>query len=83
MLPKFKYDRGRKTTHNVKSSILGFLKEMVKSLSPCLERPHMADTSDAKPAITADVPIPPQWPQGNPRVFSDGVSLGLILMTVS
>lgn len=56
---------------------------MVKSLSTCLERPRMADTSDAKPAITADIPIPPQWPQGNPQVFSDGVSLGLILTTVS
>lgn len=35
----------------------------------------MADMSDAKPAITADVPIPPKGLQENPHVFSGGVSL--------
>lgn len=81
MLPKCKYDRG-KSTHPSKSSTLDLLKEIMKFLSTCMERPHISDKYDADPSITADIPISPQQPQGNPHVLSRRVRVRLIVMTV-
>lgn len=81
MLPKFKCDRG-KSTHPFRSSTLGLLKEIMKFLSTCMGRPHVSDKYDANPAITADIPISPQQPQGHPHVLSHRVSLRLVVMPV-
>lgn len=56
-----------KSTHNLK--ILDLLKEMLKFLNTYLERPQISDKYESNPAITVDIPIPPQKPKGNPHVY--------------
>ena len=59
----------KESIHNFKISTLDLLKERLKFLSTCLERPQISDKYDSNPAITFDIPIPPKVPQGNPYMY--------------